>query len=205
MKKSLNEQKQINQPTDEEVNTFLSESNKIEREYGQEALDDAKQAWIMGALCFKDFDVSYILGIHRRLLKRLAPHYAGIIRTSAVYIGGDIRNQSKEEILLQLNELVDIWNKNKEILKTKSKKDKEDFVKKWHILYELCHPNFDGNGRTGRILMNLQRLYIGLPLLIIYTGIQQQNYYTWFHKKASRLGISKNKKGKEKREQKREK
>ena len=32
--------------------------------------------------------------------------------------------------------------------------------------------------------MNLQRLMLGLPILIIHSGgIEQQNYYTWFRRK----------------------
>lgn len=175
-------------PTDEEENEFLRESNAIEREYSDEAFDDAKQAWITGVLNAKDdFSIDLMLALHRRLLKRVGPQYAGKIRTFPVWIGGDKRDQSKEEIILQLNELVDMWNKNKDILKNKRKQDKEEFVKRWHILFELVHFGGDGNGRTGRLLMNLQRLMLGLPILIIREGIEQHNYYLWFRKKRVHL------------------
>jgi fido (protein-threonine AMPylation protein) len=177
-------------PTDEKIKEFLKESNAIEHEYSDIALNDANQAWITGVLNAKDdFSVELILGIHRRILKRLAPQYAGKIRTFPIWIGGEKRDQSKEEIILQLNELVDMWNKNKDILKSKNKRkqDREEFVKRWHILFELCHMAGDGNGRTGRILMNLQRLMLGLPILIIHTGIEQQNYYQWFRGKRTHL------------------
>ncbi len=160
---------------------FLRESNAIEREYSKQALDDAKQAWMMAKLASSDpIDIHYICGIHRRLLKRLNPKIAGKIRECPVMIGGDVRNQPKEEIILQLNELCKNWEENKDILKNKRKQDKEEFIKRWHILFENCHGFRDGNGRTGRILMNIQRLKMGLPLLIIHEGKEQQSYYLWF-------------------------
>jgi fido (protein-threonine AMPylation protein) len=167
-------------PTDEEVKEFLKESNEIEREYSQEAMDDAEQAWFMAVINARDFDTPYLLGIHRRLLKRLAPHYAGKIRDFPVYIGGERRDQNKEEIKKELAKLFKKWRDNKETLKDMPDSTKELFVKEWHIKYEKIHPFGDGNGRTGRILMNIQRLTLNLPLMIIHTGPEQFKYYTWF-------------------------
>ena len=152
-----------------EETEFLRESNAIEREYSEEALRDAQQAWTMAKLVSSDpMDIHYILGIHRRLLKRLNPEIAGKIRDCPVMIGGDIRNQPKEEIILQLNELCNVIPKN------------EEEIKKWHIRFEFIHFAEDGNGRVGRIIMNVQRLKRGLPLLIIHEGKEQQSYYLWF-------------------------
>jgi len=53
-------------------------------------------------------------------------------------------------------------------------------IKLSHIEFENIHPFEDGNGRVGRILMNIQCLNAGLPLLVIHTGKEQQKYYTWF-------------------------
>jgi fido (protein-threonine AMPylation protein) len=176
---------------DENLEEFLKESNAIEGEYSKEALQDAKQAWMCGAIMLtigaEPLSIDLILAIHRRLMKRLNPTIAGKIRDVPVYIGGEIRNQSKEEIKKQLQELVNYWNNNKEILRNKRKQDIEYFIKRWHILFELCHGFCDGNGRTGRILLNLQRIHFGLPLLIIHHGLEQQNYYLWFKRKKSYL------------------
>lgn len=148
---------------------FLSESNKIEREYSDVALQDAKQAWTMACLASKDgININYILGIHRRLLKRLNPEIAGKIRDCPVSIGGKTKWDNKEEIKESLNKLCKIIPKN------------EEEIKEWHIKFEYIHPFEDGNGRTGRILLNIQRLKIGLPLLIIHEGEEQMRYYKWF-------------------------
>jgi Fic family protein len=51
-----------------------------------------------------------------------------------------------------------------------------------HIKFEEIHPFEDGNGRVGRILWNIQRLMLGLPLKIIHTGKEQFDYYKIFNK-----------------------
>jgi len=37
-----------------------------------------------------------------------------------------------------------------------------------------------GNGRVGRILYNIHRLLLGLPIHVIHEGKEQKEYYTWF-------------------------
>lgn len=51
-----------------------------------------------------------------------------------------------------------------------------------HIRFEQIHPFADGNGRTGRMLMNWQRLKEGLPLLTIWNK-DKADYYKWFKEK----------------------
>lgn len=172
---------------------FLRESNAIEREYSEEALQDAKQAWMCGAISFVDepLSVDLILAIHRRLLKRLNPKIAGKIRDVPVMIGGEVRSQSKSEIKEELIKWCDKWNKRTFVLPASMKFSNteyingryEEYVKKMHVSFEFIHPFEDGNGRTGRILMNLQRLKLGLPLLVIHEGKEQMEYYKWFREK----------------------
>jgi Fic family protein len=161
-----------------EETEFLSESNKIEREYGFEAMEDAIKAWKIAKECKDPFTIPSLLKIHAVLLKRLAPHYAGNIRQGTVYIGGAAKEQSKEEIIESLNILFKDF-KSVSFLKNDSDA-KEEYTKKWHVQYEGIHPFFDGNGRTGRILMNLQRIKLGLPILVIHEGREQMEYYKWF-------------------------
>ena len=148
---------------------FLDHSNRIEREYSKEALDDAIEAWeyvkIVKKITLKD-----ILKIHKILMERLNPRIAGHIRNCPVYIGGEIRNQSQEDIEMDLK----LW------VSSHAKRKDEEGIKQAHIIFEKIHPFEDSNGRTGRILMNLQRLNAGLPLLVIHEGVQQIKYYKWF-------------------------
>jgi len=157
----------------EKLEEFLTESNAIENEFGEIALQDALQAWTCGAIIMKSEEISIdlICAIHRRLMKRLNRRIAGKLREVPVYIGGECRDQTKEEIKEQLRNLC----------KIKPKTEQE--IKEWHVAFEHTHPFCDGNGRTGRILMNLQRCLINLPLLIIHAGTSEQiNYYHWFKK-----------------------
>jgi len=151
---------------------FLKHSNWIEREYSDEALNDAKQAWMMAKINMDEpISIDYILAIHRRLMKRLNPKIVGRIRDCPVMIGGKIRWNNKGEIREELRLLC-----NPGIYPISS----ESLIKRWHIQFENIHPFEDGNGRVGRILMNIQRLKIGLPILIIHEGKEQMNYYKWF-------------------------
>lgn len=171
-------------PTEENVNEFLKESNAIEREYSNEAFDDAKQAWITGVLNAKDdFSIDLMLALHRRLMKRLNPKIAGHIREIPIYVGSykSFRECLKPELIRErLKLLFKAWNDNKENLKEMPDSTKEAFIKQWHIDFESVHPFEDGNGRIGRMLMNLQRVMVGLPILIIHEGVEQTNYYKWF-------------------------
>jgi fido (protein-threonine AMPylation protein) len=170
-------------PTNEEEDEFLQESNAIEDEHSVEAFRDAKQAWTMACVCFKDgLIIDYICGIHRRLMKRLNPQIAGKLRKCRVWVGYR-EGLEWTEIPKELAILCKDWEDNKSILKDYSDLDKEKYIKAWHVTFEKIHPFVDGNGRTGRILMNVQRLALGLPLLIIHTGKEQQTYYGWFKEK----------------------
>jgi fido (protein-threonine AMPylation protein) len=176
--------------TDEEIK-FLRESNAIEEEYSQEALEDAIIAWTFAkaelAKNKGQMNINFLLEIHKRLMTRLNPRIAGLIRENAVYIGGECRDQSKDEIIEELNNLFNQWNKRQFITGNSASTEKlekhikSEWVRKWHIQFEAIHPHEDGNGRTGRILMNLQRLDLGLPILIIYDR-EKSKYYEWFRK-----------------------
>ena len=153
---------------------FLKESNAIEREYSEEAFEDARQAWIMAQLASNEpMNISYFLGIHRRLLKRLNPKIAGKLRK--VQVGVMTKKGFKEAIH---------WSSIEEELRLLCNPGlyptfSEKLIKRWHIQFEKIHPFEDGNGRIGRILMNIQRIKAGLPILVIYEK-EKHEYYKWF-------------------------
>lgn len=152
---------------------FLKESNAIEGEYSKEALDDALQAWLMVSIVNEQISPALIQGIHRRLMKRLNPRIAGQFRKVQVGVmtkGGFKEAIPHEKIIEELKKLCAVHPKTwREI-------------KRWHINFEHIHPFEDGNGRTGRIIMNYQRLRAGLKIRVIHEGEEQQKYYKWFAK-----------------------
>ena len=149
--------------------TMLSESNKIEGEYSKKALDDACHAWNFAKRHDHMINIDYIKYIHFELMYRLNFRIAGNFRECKVWVG-DRECLYYKEIIKEL----DSWCR-----KNNNLKSKED-IKQAHIEFEKIHPFEDGNGRVGRILMNIQRINAGLPILIIRVGEEQQQYYKWF-------------------------
>ncbi len=157
----------LNKKETEEIN-FLRESNAIEREYSDKALEDAKHAWDY-AKSNKKINIYIIRLIHQKLMIRLNPKIAGMIREVDVQVG-----------LRVCMPYSAVESHLKELCSNRHSTNTEEEIKDWHIMFEKIHPFEDGNGRVGRILMNIQRIKAGLPLLIIHEGKEQLEYYKWF-------------------------
>ena len=157
-------------PKSERVAEFLRQSNAIEREYSEMAYEDAMAAWTW-VMTYNHYDLSngMILEIHRLLMRRLNLRIAGQLRTIGVMVGGRICPDARE-----VSHRLDIW------LEEYGKVRTAQAIKNAHVAFEHIHPFEDGNGRTGRILMNFQRVRARLPILVIHEGKEQMKYYTWF-------------------------
>tara|TARA_Y100000310_G_C20569082_1_gene757056 strand:+ start:158 stop:655 length:498 start_codon:yes stop_codon:yes gene_type:complete len=155
----------------EKLAEFLKESNYIEKEYSGQAFVDAMVAWDYAFDGREDINLKYVLGIHGFLLENLWPEIAGKVRKGGVKIGGRKYERKPKKVLE--GEIKD-WIKSCEGMTC------EEDVRQAHIRFEHMHPFRDGNGRVGRILMNVQRLNLGLDLLVIHEGWEQSNYYRWF-------------------------
>jgi Fic family protein len=162
---------------------FLWESNCIENERSQEALEDAERAWLYARTLIKGvISVFNVLKIHELLMKRLNPRIAGRFRSRDVWIGGECKEYRGREFLLsQLEDIINSINKSFNF-KTFTKEGREETARYEHVRFEDIHPFEDGNGRTGRILWNVNRKKLGLPLGIIHEGEEQMQYYKWFEK-----------------------
>ena len=152
----------------QQVLEFIKESNAIENVRGQEAFDDSLSAWEYATN--GELSLAFICQIHQKIMNRLNPKIAGRLRTNAVYIAGECKDQNITTIIMQVQNWI---NKHRDATS-------ENDIKNAHIEFEHIHPFADGNGRTGRILLNLQRVKAGLPILIIHEGEEQQEYYQWF-------------------------
>ena len=159
--------------------TFLKESNAIEGVFDPDSLKQATIAWEF--LKGQDkLTASVILRVHKTLMlhQKLYPDEKGYYRKIKVYVGGreglNVLKipEAMENLIMNMNDLVDNG-------KNESQRFLEGMIKAHHVRYEKIHPFVDGNGRTGRMFMNWERLRLGLPLLTIYDK-DKQEYYKWF-------------------------
>lgn len=151
---------------DPNLHEFLRESNAIEGEHSEQALKDALKAW-EHLKTQQEINRQNVCETQRLLLTNLRPAVAGHFRLRNVGVGIFVA-PSCGEVPRLFNNLI------------QHVPETEGEIKQWHISFEKIHPFEDGNGRTGRIIMNWQRQRAGLPLLVIHVGEEQQDYYRWF-------------------------
>lgn len=157
----------------EKITEFLKHSNYIEKEYSQEALEDALKAWEYAYKYKNTITFQCIIQIHSKLMQRLRPDIAGKLRDCDVWIGGVKKRFINYNLLRDdIKNWIKQWC-NWPLFNT-------DQIKLAHIEFEKIHPFEDGNGRVGRILYNVQRLRNGYPIHIIHEGKEQMEYYKWF-------------------------
>lgn len=146
---------------------FLRQSNYIEGVYDEESLSQAVTAWNF-LEDQKVLSIPVMLKTHKILMlnQTLKPNEKGYLRKIPVFIG---RHEAMNWKIIPTH-LADLSYKMTHYPK---------LWKEHHIEYEKIHPFVDGNGRTGRMFMNWQRLKAGLPIEIIYEA-DKQDYYKWF-------------------------
>jgi len=162
---------------DEDEIEFLRESNRIEDEYSISALRDAMYAYQYAKEMIiekkQTLTIEHILTIYNLLMRRLNKSIVGKWRNVAVTVGGEYKPKERKYIL---RKKIQGWIDNCIVTKLGVEED----IRRWHILFEKIHPFTDGNGRLGRILINIQRLNHQLPIMIIHVGDEQKKYYKWF-------------------------
>src|ERR1035437_1434174 len=179
----------VNKLTRIKIFSMLRESNAIEGVYSKHALQDAVKAWDWAYEHRKEpITDEYVLKIHALLLRRLNPSIAGKYRQCGVRVGGDFKMDYQN-----CPKKVKKWVEQafqKDIMKYANRGkgisflyDRDNLTMERHIDFEEIHPFEDGNGRTGRILYNMQRVMLGLPLHIIHEGDELMHYYTLFQQR----------------------
>lgn len=166
--------------TSQEID-FLRESNAIEDVWDEESLQQSIEAW----LYIKNqprLSSSNIKRTHRLLMKgKMAPamshlepklaekKYLGHYRDIPIYIG---KRQGIPYWIIR--DSVRYWANQANLPM------EWEQIKEHHVTYERIHPFIDGNGRTGRIFLNWQRLHNNLPVLVIPERTRFIDYYNWF-------------------------
>ena len=148
---------------------FIRESNLIEWVTDEISFSEAMRAWEY-LMAQPKLTIKIVKETHRILMnsQAIADRELGAFRKRKCWVGG---REGMTPLL--------IWQAIKSwIVKMNNKKNTDD--QKLHVEYEHIHPFIDGNGRTGRMFMNWQRLNrLGKELLVIRDK-EKQAYYDWF-------------------------
>ena len=122
-----------------------------------------------------EFDIK---GIHNLVLAD-RPEDRGTFRRVNVRIAGGLTNPVQPYLIEpKIEELLNdniTWRKTMHIV---------ECVALFHLRFESIHPFIDGNGRTGRLLMNLQLIKAGLPAVNIKFS-DRKRYYDAFDEYAT--------------------
>ncbi len=124
-------------------------------------------------------NIENILLMHQFLIDNIDDEIAGRLRkeNENVRVGNYIAPEGK-----------DVPHLLEKLLKRKIRTylDIADF----HIDFERIHPFIDGNGRTGRVIMNWQFQQLDLPQIIVRSERKHENYYPHL-RKVDYLGFEK--------------
>jgi len=129
-----------------------------------EAINHKEAIFFIEALAQKNESPSEytIKQIHSLILKNIDDAHKGTYRTTNVIISGaEHKPPQSFEVSFKMEQFIKEYNAKKEILHPI---ELASFV---HIAFVGIHPFMDGNGRTSRLLMNLELIKAGFPPIVI--------------------------------------
>jgi len=126
-------------------------------------------------------NIKLILSLHKTLLTNIDDTIAGRFRVGKEWVRvGNHLGANPKFVPTLMQELVDNYNQNKI-------SNFIDAVAHFHAEFETIHPFVDGNGRMGRVLINLQLINLGFPPIIIQNKSKHTEYYPLFTQYQSTL------------------
>lgn len=161
---------------------FVIESNAIDPQPGYEGNNPSCPLYCnhMDALDFmlnKDWELTLQtpLDVHRILTKGI-PFFedrgmSGMYRNCDAYIGSEICPSPHS-----IHDLMNTWYEVTAQMMQNTEMDPMEIAWTSHHMFEVVHPFIDGNGRTGRLLVNKILTQLGQePVIINYSS--RFNYY----------------------------
>lgn len=114
-----------------------------------------------------------IKNIHRLILKGINDEYAGVYRDQQVFISG-AKHVPPAPLLIneQMDKLINWYEQETDDLHPITR------GAMLHVIFVGIHPFIDGNGRTSRLLLNLELMKEGFPPIIIKVENRLQYYET---------------------------
>ena len=119
-------------------------------------------------------NIKLILNLQKTLLNNIDDTIAGRFRSGKEWVRvGNHLGANPQFVPALIQELLDNYNQHKMSYFL-------DAVAHFHAEFETIHPFVDGNGRMGRVLINLQLMNEGFPPIIIQNKSKHTEYYPLF-------------------------
>lgn len=119
-------------------------------------------------------DIETILLLHRMLIGGINDEIAGRLRKPNEYVRvGTHIAPAPEHVEALLDNLIVGYSSSDDFYFLEK-------ISRFHLEFERVHPFADGNGRIGRVLINLQLAKLGLPPVIIRNKGKRDYYYPAF-------------------------
>ena len=119
-------------------------------------------------------DKENILFLHHKLLNGIDDDSSGRFRHGSEWVKiGTYIAPAPELVVGLVTELLDEYNSPNDLYFL-------DKIAKFHAGFEHIHPFCDGNGRIGRVIINLQLAQNNLPPIIIQNKSKHKEYYPLF-------------------------
>lgn len=126
-------------------------------------------------------NIKLILNLHKSLLTNIDDAIAGRFRSGKEWVRvGNHLGANPQFVPTLMQDLTDNYNEKKIAYFL-------DAIAYFHAEFETIHPFVDGNGRMGRVLINLQLMNEGFPPIIIQNKSKHTEYYPLFTKYQSSL------------------
>lgn len=112
-----------------------------------------------------------IKNIHQLVLKGINDEYAGVYRDQQVFISGAKHTPPAPFLIKEQMEMLMDWYENET-------KELHPITRgaMLHAVFVGIHPFIDGNGRTARLLLNLELMKDGFPPIVIKV-VNRLDYY----------------------------
>lgn len=165
-------------PPNMKIAQWIRESNLIEGV--DDPAEDRRSQLAWGWFAKQELTVTSILEVHRLIMKVHLGEEAGRFRTESVAVvdgAGNIIRRCPPWSHVPM--LMALWIRKWKLPTGWHDETLAQFCKLAHVDFESIHPFVDGNGRTGRMILQWQRKSAGLKPLLIEAD-KRSDYYLWF-------------------------